>query len=124
MNNTISYTLTDTGSLDNDHWAIRIDNGKFTNVLFQFDTVGIEEVLDESSGEAQAKVSFTYTVLDDEFGMTEEAEEEFKQEMSMILQAIMEESSEEKNGSDGNHNTEESSTQRFVHEESLPVSEE
>lgn len=124
MNNTISYTLTDTGSLDNDHWAIRIDNGKFTNVLFQFDTVGIEEVLDESSGEAQAKVSFTYTVLDDEFGMTEEAEEEFKQEMSMILQAIMEESSEEKNGSNGSNYTQESGAQRSVHEESLPVSEE
>lgn len=122
MNNTIAYTLTDTGSLDNDHWAIRIDNGKFTNVLFQFETVGIEEVLDEEAGEAQAKVSFTYTVLDDEFGVTEEAEEEFKQEMSMILQAIMEESSEETDGSNGSNYTQESGTQRFVHEEGGTIS--
>lgn len=122
MTDTIKYSLTDSGSLDNDHWAIRIDNGEFQSVVFQFMHVSIDEI-NEGADDAEAKIHFTYTVLDDEFGLVDDNPEGFEKEIAKILQSVMLESIGEEDGSNGNNYTQESGAQRSVHEESVSVSE-
>lgn len=122
QSDTIKYSLTDSGSLDNDHWAIRIDSGEFQSVLFQFMHVSIDEI-NEGTADAEAKIHFTYAILDDEFGLADENPEGFEKEIAKILQSVMLESIGEEYGSNGDNYTQESGTQRPVHEEGVSVSE-
>ena len=115
MSDNIAYTLTDSGSIDNDHWAIRIDSGLYEGTLYQYEVISFQG--EDSAG--NAKFTFTYSILENDQEI--ENKEEFEKTLGSILKSIME--SEDNNGQNGNNNTETAHPQRGIHEEGIPFSE-
>lgn len=118
MSDKIAYTLTDSGDLDSEQWAIHIDSGKYEGVIYQYGVISAREDGD------MAKVEFTYSVVDNnDIDLTKDTQE-FELTLGSILHEILIEMAEENNGQNGSDNPKESRTQRRVHEESISVSEE
>ena len=91
MSDKIAFTLTDSGDID-EHWAITLDSGTFENIVYQYNIISF----DGEDDDGNAKLKFTYEVLEDAEGKTTSNKEEFEKAISNVLSSILEESIEEK----------------------------
>lgn len=107
LENNIKYSLVDSGELESDHWAIRIDEGPFKDVLYKYMTI---EFLGEDDN-GFGLVNYKYEILEDVDGLLATKQEQFEEVAGTILNAILEESFEEKNGTSRINNPEEPDTQ-------------
>src|SRR6056300_1060115 len=87
-------------SFHENHWAVKLTEGKYAGVAYQYDTVSINEE------EGEVVLSFNTITLDnpDELDLTTD---EFESTIGDILVSIIEEQLEQmENGEDGTGNTE------------------
>lgn len=118
MSDKILYTLTDSGDLDSEQWAISIDSGKYKRVIYQYGVISLLE------GDETARVKFSYDVIDDNDLDLHTNKAEFELTLGDILREIFEEIEKDSNGQNGNNNPEEPHSQRGFHEEGVSISEE
>lgn len=86
-------------SFHENHWAVRIEEGQYEGVAYQYDTVSIEEE------DGDVVLSFNTITLEnpDELDLTTD---EFESTIGDILVSIIEEQLEQMNGEDGTGDTE------------------
>ena len=105
---TVNYELVEhDNNFHENHWAIRLLEGDYQNVVYQYDTVSISEP-DESG---QMSLNFNIVTIEnpDNYDLTET---DFKNTIGDILVKLIEENSEntidgdELNGEDGTGSTE------------------
>lgn len=101
----IKYSLVDSGELESDHWAIRIDNGAFKDVIYQYMVV---EFIEEAEN---LRTSYKYNIIEDSNNLVESKRVDFEEVASNILDAILhEEHTKGKNGTNRINDIEESNT--------------
>lgn len=86
-------------SFHENHWAVRIEEGQYEGVAYQYDTVSIEEE------DGDVVLSFNTITLENpnELDLTTD---EFESTIGDILVSIIEEQLEQMNGEDGTGDTE------------------
>lgn len=101
MSDKIQYTLVDSGDID-EQWAIQLDGGPFEGVIYQYSVVSFGG--EDENG--NAKIKFTYEILEDAEGITTSKKKEFELYAGEVLGSILEESFEEQdNGQHGVNNS-------------------
>ena len=83
-----NWELVDDGSIAQDHWAIRIKDGTFEGVEYQYGAIKFNGEDDNGN----ALVSFEYAILEDTMGLCESYKNEFEEVLGEILHEIMTES--------------------------------
>lgn len=97
---TVKYELVEhDNSFHDKHWAIRLEEGDYEGVVYQYDTVSFNEE------EGEVVLSFNTITLENpkELDLTTN---EFESTIGDILVSIIEEQMEQMNGEDGTGNTE------------------
>jgi hypothetical protein len=95
----VKYDLIEhNNSFHDNHWAVKIEEGKYSGVAYQYDTVSINE----EGGDVV--LSFNTITLEnpDELDLTSD---EFESTIGDILVSIIEEQLEQMNDEDGTGNT-------------------
>ena len=103
----IKYSLVDSGELESDHWAIRIDEGAFKDVIYKY--MKVDFLGEDSNG--FARVNYNYEIVEDSKSIVESNQESFEEYAGKILNAILEESLKEQDGTNRINDIEESNTQ-------------
>lgn len=101
MSDKIQYTLVDSGDID-EQWAIQLDDGPFEGITYQYSVISF----DGEDDNGNAKIKFTYEILEDAEGKTTSNKKEFEQALGLVLSSILQESFEEQdNGQHGVNNS-------------------
>ena len=96
----VKYELVEhDNSFHENHWAVRIEEGDYEGVAFQYDTVSINEE------EGEVVLSFNTITLDNPKELDLKSDE-FESIIGDILVSIIEEQLENMNGEDGTGSTE------------------
>lgn len=103
----IKYSLVDSGELESDHWAIRIDEGPFKDVIFKY--MSIEFRGEDENG--FGLVNYNYEIIEDTASLVESKQESFEEYAGKILNAILEESTKGQDGTNRIDDTEEPDSQ-------------
>jgi hypothetical protein len=99
---TVKYSLVEKSGFHDNHWTIKIDEGDYEGVMYQYDTVSFEE-----SEDGDVILQFNTITVDNpkNYDLTTS---EFENTIGDILTTIIQEQLDEmeKNGNDGNGDTE------------------
>lgn len=87
LKNNIQYSLVDSGELESDHWAIRIDGGPFKDVVYKYMVI---EMLEEDVNGFKP-IRFKYQIMEDSADLVSNDVKEFEETAKHILDAILQE---------------------------------
>lgn len=105
MSNKVKYTLVDSGDISHEHWGIRIEDGQFSGLVFNF---GVVKFVGEDD-DGNAIIRFDYDIIEHSYGFIETDTPKLELAMSDILSTVLEDSLKEQlHGTNRDNSTEES----------------